>query len=133
MYIVQWEWNYRIVIKLCYIYIRPIQLNYLSYELPRQEMSHFGIEEKLKNVVFFGVFSLPTRTGSKMFITAYSQLNEISQSINPCSLKGGRYTSSKLRLYYSTDNFLKLIEFPLQWILLKLAVFGDFFSLTENI
>ena len=33
--------------------IRPLQFDYLSYELRRQEMSHFGIKEKLKNVVFF--------------------------------------------------------------------------------
>ena len=78
-------------------------------------MVHFGIKKKLKNVGFFIFFILlPTRTGSEMFLTAYSQLNKISQSINPCNLKGGRYTSSDLRLYYSIDKFLKLIESPLQ-------------------
>ena len=41
-----------------------------------------------------------------MFLPAYSQLNKINQSINPCNLKGGRYTSSSLRLYYSNDSFL---------------------------
>ena len=73
-------------------------------------MSHFGILKKLKNVVFLNLFhsfySLRTRTGSVMFLTAYSQLNKINQSINPCNLKGGRYTSSNLRLYYSIDKFL---------------------------
>ena len=61
-------------------------------------MSHFGIKKKLKNVT--------TRTGSDMFLPAYSQLTKINQSINPCNLKGGRYTSSSLRLYYSNDSFL---------------------------
>ena len=66
-------------------------------------MSHFGIKKKLKNVTFFFFFffSLLTRTGSDTFLPAYSQLNKINQSINPCNLKGGRYTSSSLRLYYS--------------------------------
>ena len=45
--------------------------------------------------------SLPTRTDSDTFLPAYSQLNKINQSINPCNLKGGRYTSSNMRLYYS--------------------------------
>ena len=57
-----------------------------------------------------------------MFLPAYSQLNKINQSINPCNLKGGRYTSSGLRLYYSNDSFLYLIESPLQRIFLKLAL-----------
>ena len=71
-------------------------------------MSHFGIKKKLKNVFFFNLFiiSLTTRTGSKIFLTAYSQLNKINQLINPCNLKGGSYTSSNLRLYYSTDEYL---------------------------
>ena len=72
-------------------------------------MSHFGIKKKLKNVTFFIIiffFSLLTRTGSDLFLPAYSQLNKINQSINPCNLKGGRYTSSGLRLYYSNDSFL---------------------------
>ena len=73
-------------------------------------MSHFGIKKKLKNVTFFFIFyffqSLTTRTGRDMFLPAYSQLNKINQSINPCNLKGGRYTSSSLRLYYSNDSFL---------------------------
>ena len=72
-------------------------------------MSHFGIKKKLKYVTFlfiFLIFSLLTRTGSDMFLPAYSQLNKINQSINPCNLKGGRYTSSSLRLYYSNDSFL---------------------------
>ena len=43
-------------------------------------------------------------TGSDMFLPAYSQLNKINQSINPCNLKGGRYTPSSLRLYYSIDS-----------------------------
>ena len=52
-------------------------------------MSHFGIKKKLKNVGFFNIFYhyLPTRTGSEMFLTAYSQLSKINQSINPCNLK----------------------------------------------
>ena len=33
--------------------IRPLQFNYLSYMLRSQEMSHFGIKKKLKNVTFF--------------------------------------------------------------------------------
>ena len=33
--------------------IRPLQFNKLSYVLRRQEMSHFGIKKKLKNVGFF--------------------------------------------------------------------------------
>ena len=73
-------------------------------------MSHFGIKQKLKNATFFIYFIffrvLPTRTGSDMFLPAYSQLNKINQSINPCNLKGGRYASSSLRLYYSNDSFL---------------------------
>ena len=68
-------------------------------------MSHFGIKKKLKNVTFL-IYFLTTRTGSEMFLPAYSQLNKINQSINHCNLKGGRYTSSSLRLYYSIDNFL---------------------------
>ena len=32
--------------------IRPLQFDYLCYELRKQEMSHFGIKEKLKNVFF---------------------------------------------------------------------------------
>ena len=68
-----------------------------------------------------------------MFLPAYSQLNKINQSINPCNLKGGMYTSSSLRLYYSNDSFLYLIESPLERIFLKLALFFFFFwSLTEN-
>ena len=39
-------------------------------------MSHFGIKKKLKNVgffyLFYFVFGLLTRTGSEMFLTAYS-------------------------------------------------------------
>ena len=69
-------------------------------------MSHLGIKKKLKNVTFLLLFffkSLTTRTGSDMFLPAYSQLNKINQSINICNLKGGRYTSSSLRLYYSND------------------------------
>ena len=70
-------------------------------------MSVFGIKKKkLKNVTFLFFLSLLTRTGSDMFLPAYSQLNKINQSINPCTLKGGRYTSSSLRLYYSNDSFL---------------------------
>ena len=74
-------------------------------------MSHFGIKNKLKNVTFFIIiifFSLPTRTDSDMFLPAYSQLNKINQSIDPCNLKGGssRYTSSSLMLYYSNHSFL---------------------------
>ena len=63
-------------------------------------MSLFGIKKKLKNVTFFFFFflSLTTRTGSDIFLPAYSQLNKINQSINPCNLKGGMYTSSSLRL-----------------------------------
>ena len=42
-------------------HIRPLQFIYLSYEagsrkLWRQEMSHFGIKKKLKNVAFFLIF-----------------------------------------------------------------------------
>ena len=71
-------------------------------------MSHFGIKKKVEKCDFFFLFfsSLPTRTGSDMFLPAYSQLNKINQSINPCNLKGERYTSSSLRLYYSNDSFL---------------------------
>ena len=73
-------------------------------------MSHFGIKKKLKNVCFFIIIfffeSLTTRTGSEIFLTDYSQLSKINQSINTCNLKGGRYTSSSLRLYYIIDNFL---------------------------
>ena len=73
-------------------------------------MSHFGIKKKVGKCdcffFFFFFFRLPTRTGSDMFLPAYSQLNKINQSINPCNLKGGRYTSSSLRLYYSNDSFL---------------------------
>ena len=54
----------------------------------------WNIKKKLKNGTFFIIFS------------AYSQLNKINQSINPCNLKGGRYTSSSLRFYYSNDSFL---------------------------
>ena len=32
--------------------VRPLQFNYLSYELQSLEMSHFGIKKKLKNVFF---------------------------------------------------------------------------------
>ena len=81
-------------------------------------MSHFGNLKTVEKCLFFSCFlffsSLLTRTGSEMFLTAYSQLNEINQSINPCNLKGGRYTYSNLRLYYSIDKFLYLIESPLQ-------------------
>ena len=59
-------------------------------------MSHFGIIKKVEKCDFL-IF---------MFLPAYSQLNKINQSINPCNLKGGRYTSSSLRLYYSNDSFL---------------------------
>ena len=72
-------------------------------------MSHFGIKKKLKNMTFFifkFFFRVWFRAGSDMFLSAYSQLNKINQSINPCNLKGGRYTSSSLRLYYSNDIFL---------------------------
>ena len=72
-------------------------------------MSHFGIKNKLKNVFFFIYlifFRVPSRTGSEMFLTTYSQLNKINRSIDPCNLKCGIYTSSKLRLYYSIDKFL---------------------------
>ena len=72
-------------------------------------MSHFGIKKKLKNVTFFifNFFFRVCRLGLvAMFLPAYSQLNKINQSINPCNLKGGRYTSSSLRLYYSNDSFL---------------------------
>ena len=68
-------------------------------------MSHFGIIKKVEKCGFF-FKGLPTRTGSEMFLPAYSQLNKINQSINPCNLKGERYLSSDLRLYYSIDNFL---------------------------
>ena len=54
-------------------------------------MSHFGIKKKVEKCDFFFFFkSLTTRTGSDMFLPAYSQLNKINQSINPCNLKGGR-------------------------------------------
>ena len=69
-------------------------------------MSHFGIKKKVEKSDFYFFQSLSTRTGSDMFLPAYSQLNQINQSINPCNLKGGRYTSSGLRLYYSNDSFL---------------------------
>ena len=50
-------------------------------------MSHFGIKKKVEKCNFFYLFyffkSLPTRTGSDMFLPAYSQLNKINQSINP--------------------------------------------------
>ena len=36
-----------------YTILRPLQFNYLSYELQSLEMSHFGIKKKLKNVGFF--------------------------------------------------------------------------------
>ena len=76
-------------------------------------MSHFGIKKVEKCGFFFIYFyffkSLTTRTGSEMFLTAYSQLNKINQSI-----KGGRYTSLNLRFYYSTDKFLSLIKSHLQ-------------------
>ena len=93
-------------------------------------MSQFGIKKKLKNVAFF-IFknffcSLLTRTGSDMFLPAYSQLNKINQSINPCNLKGGRYTSSSLRLYYGIDNFLSLIKSPYNEYSKKLALFFFF-------
>ena len=68
-------------------------------------MSHFGIKKKLKNVTFL-FFKYFLESDSDMFLPAYSQLNKINQSINPCNLKGGRYTSSGLRLYYSNDSFL---------------------------
>ena len=35
---------------------RPLQFNYLSYKLRRQEMSHFGIKKKVEKCVFFVVF-----------------------------------------------------------------------------
>ena len=100
--------EYIIKIDMRLLGFRPLQFNYLSYELRRQEMSHFGIKKKLKKVLLFFNFFLEsaTRTGSEMFLTAYSQLNKINQSIIPCKLKGGRYTSSDLRLYYSIDKFL---------------------------
>ena len=73
-------------------------------------MSHFGIKKKVEKCDFFYFlnffYSLPTRTGSDTFQPAYFQLNKINQSINPCNLKGGRYTSSSLWLYYSNDSFL---------------------------
>ena len=73
-------------------------------------MSHFGIKKKVGICDFFNFLnffkSLTTRTGSDIFLPAYSQLNKINQSINPCNLKGGRYTSLSLRLYYSNDSFL---------------------------
>ena len=71
-------------------------------------MSHFGIQKVEKCGFFISYFfkSLPTKTGSDMFLTAYSQLNKNSQSINPGILEVGRYTSSNLRLYYSIVKFL---------------------------
>ena len=73
-------------------------------------MSHFGIKKKVEKCDFFYYYfffqSLMTRTGSDIFLPAYSKLNKINQSINPCNLKGGRYTSSSLRLFYSNDSFL---------------------------
>ena len=67
----------------------------------------FWNKKKVEKCDFFYFFqSLTTRAGSDMFLPAYSQLNKINQSINPCNLKGGRYTSSSLRLYYSNDSFL---------------------------
>ena len=73
-------------------------------------MSHFGIKKKVEKCDFFDFLkffsSLTTRTGSDIFLPAYSQLNKINQSINSCNLKGGRYTSSSLRLYYSINSFL---------------------------
>ena len=71
-------------------------------------MSHFGIK-KVEKCDFFYIFNFfrVCRLGLvAMFLPAYSQLNKINQSINPCNLKGGRYTSSSLRLYYSNDSFL---------------------------
>ena len=73
-------------------------------------MSHFGIKKKVEKCDFFYYYyfflNLPTRTGSDTFLPAYSQLNKINQLINPCNLKGGRYTASSLRLFYSNDSFL---------------------------
>ena len=94
-------------------------------------MSHFGIK-KVVTFLFFIFFRVTTMTGSDIFLPAYSQLNKINQSINPCNLNGGRYTSSSLRLYYSNDSFLWLIKSPLQRIFLKLF-FSYFGSLTENL
>ena len=68
-------------------------------------MSHFFNKQKVEKCVCF-LFILQNRTGSDMFLTAYSQLNKINQTNNPCNLNGGRYTSSNLRLYYSFDKFL---------------------------
>ena len=67
-------------------------------------MSHFGIKKKVEKCdFFFFFFFLVCRLGLvAMFLPAYSQLNKINQSINPCNLKGGRYTSSSL----SNDSFL---------------------------
>ena len=33
-------------------YLRPLQFYYLSYELQRQEMSHFGIKKKVEKCGF---------------------------------------------------------------------------------
>ena len=73
-------------------------------------MSHFGIKKKVEKCDFFYYLFIfrVCRLGlvAIRFYHPYSQLNKINQSINPCNLKGGRYTSSSLRLYYSNDSFL---------------------------
>ena len=62
------------------LFFRPLQFNYLSYELRRQELSHFGIKKVEKCGVFFFYFFLES---VDMFLTVYiPNLIKISQSIN---------------------------------------------------
>ena len=42
---------------LLHVYLRPLQFIYLSYELRREEMSHFGIKKKVEKWAFFYFFN----------------------------------------------------------------------------
>ena len=83
------------------LFFRPLQFNYLSYELRRQELSHFGIKKKVEKCGFFYFFYFFRVCRLGLVARCFYQpvLNKI-KSIDPCYLKGGRYASSSLRLYY---------------------------------
>ena len=76
---------------MIFIYIRPVQFNYLSYELRRQEMSHFEIKKKLKNVFVFFIFIFISvcrlAVGSEMFLS--TQRDDLNTSLR---INGSTYT-----------------------------------------
>ena len=73
-------------------------------------MSHFGIKKKVvKSYFFIFLFFFRVCRLGLVAICFYQPILNSMKSIKqliPCNLKGGRYTSSSLRLYYSNDSFL---------------------------